>query len=164
MSEQTRFKPKDQGAAQETAFAAAGLVRDEAAQKCSLLEDGYTLTGADYWESDPKSPEIPNGLLHHSLWAPKLCGKWMFAKDMLILEARALVKTVQRLARTRLGKNIRQLMLVDNMGVCLAFDRSRCRNFGLLIQVRRCVAFWLAKSGKDKSDRAVDSERAQQLG
>ena len=101
-----------------------------------------------YWELDPKFPEIPSGLLHRSLWTDKLCGKWMFREDILVLEARALVKVVQRMARTRFGRNIRQLVLVDNMSVCLAFDRSRCRSVGLLIQIRRCVAFCLARGIK----------------
>ena len=36
---------------------------------------------------------------------------------------------------TSYGHSIRQLLLVDNMSVCLAFDRCRARSFPLLLQI-----------------------------
>ncbi len=62
------------------------------------------------------------------------------------MEARALVKSLKRIAMSIFGHDVRQLMLVDNMSVCLAFDRSRARNFPLLVQIRRFASYCLARN------------------
>ena len=62
-----------------------------------------------------------------------------------MLEARALVLGVRRLALTRPGQNTRLLMLCDNMSVVYAFSRCRARSAPLLRQIRRLVAYKLAR-------------------
>ena len=84
-------------------------------------------------------------------------GVWQSAEDILILEARVLVKAIQRLAKTRLGACVRQLFLCDNMSVVLAFERCRSSSFGLLVQIRKFQAYVLA-SGIQVSVRWIPSE------
>ena len=67
----------------------------------------------------------------------------LFLKLML---THALLKSLARIAHTRWGRNIRQLLLVDNMAVALAFDRGRPRNYKMLRIIRKFGAFCLARS------------------
>ena len=64
----------------------------------------------------------------------------------MILEARALVMTIRRLAVTTFGHDLKQVTLVDNMSVCLSFDRSRAQNFLLLNQTRRFSSYLLSRN------------------
>ena len=98
------------------------------------------------WECSPEFREIDGQLLHKHLWTPKLWGSWKHEEHILVLEARALNKALNRVALTKFGKNIRQLMLVDSMSVALRFDRCRSRSFKLLKQVRRYASTCLARN------------------
>ena len=46
-------------------------------------------------------------------------GTWKVSENIVHLEARALLNAMQRFALTRFGTKIRQLFLVDNLGVCV---------------------------------------------
>ena len=48
---------------------------------------------------------------------------WHFNEDISMLEARAMVLIMHRLARTQYGGSIRQLVLCDNLCIVLAFER-----------------------------------------
>lgn len=97
-------------------------------------------------QCSPDFKEIDGQLLHKHLWTPKLWGTWKHEEHILVLEARALNKALNRVAFSKFGKNIRQLMLVDSMSVALSFDRCRSRSFKLLKQVRRYAATCLARN------------------
>ena len=56
------------------------------------------------------------------------------------------MKSLRRIALSTFGYDVRQLLLTDNMSVCLAFDRSRARNHSLLIQIRRFASYCLARN------------------
>ena len=145
--ERTRFKRVGGCDARESALTSAGFVRD------SVTGDWVAgdIPSSEYleksgWSLDRSFPEVPAKLLAKSFWTPKLWGKWEFEEGILTLEARALVKSLKRIAMSIFGHDVRQLLLVDNMSVCLAFDRSRARNFPLLVQIRRFASYCLARN------------------
>ena len=98
----------------------------------------------DAWEIDHDFPEVPAAGLRDSLWQTALSGAWRDDEQILILEARSLVTSFLRILFTRHGWLCRQLGLVDNMSVCLAFERARSGNFGLLVLIRKLYAACLA--------------------
>ena len=74
-------------------------------------------------------------------------GKWQYPAGILELEAKALVKGLRRVALSHFGHDVRQLILTDNMSVCLAFDRSRARSYARLqVQIRKFSAYLLARN------------------
>ena len=64
-------------------------------------------------------PEIPPELLRASRWKTKALGGWQRQEGIFVLEARALLKGLERAAVTRYGKGRRQLPLCDNMSASL---------------------------------------------
>ena len=78
-------------------------------------------------------------------WAEARRGFWKHREHITLLEARTLVKTIRELAHQTFGHDIRQLFLVDNMSVALAFSRSRAHDFALLVQIRRFCAYAIAR-------------------
>ncbi len=143
--ERTRFRRVGGCDARESALTSAGFVRDSVTGAWVAgnvpSSDYLSMSG---WSLDRGFPEIPARYLVRKLWTPKLWGEWEFDEGILTLEARALVKSLKRIAMSIFGHDIRQLMLVDNMSVCLAFDRSRARNFPLLVQIRKFASYCLS--------------------
>ena len=149
--ERDRFRDEDAMSARRSALGAAGLL--EAAGLCvdgppkpvtrSPLEG--ELAGAmgelprQDLELNEDFVEVPARLLRHGLWRSCSWGKWQFAGDIGELEARALTKGLRRGAQTFHGRNLRQLILVDNLGVCLAFNRGRSKSLRILKQIRLSV-------------------------
>jgi len=78
---------------------------------------------------DSQFEEVPDSLLNPQRWKTSRFGTWMWPADISELEARALTMCLQRLCGFENFRNMRQVMIVDNMGVCLAFDRHRARSF-----------------------------------
>ena len=74
-----------------------------------------------------------------------MADRWKFNDSIMILEARAMVKAAKRVSNSRTVSDLRVLILGDNLGVVLAFGRSRARKFELLIQIRRLVSLGLAR-------------------
>ena len=98
--------------------------------------DGAGIPGDNsVWARVLDFKEVPFRLLTKTDWKPVLWGGWDRAEDILVLEARALVKGLIRIALSVFGSDIKQLLLVDNMSVCLAFERCRARSFMLLVQI-----------------------------
>ena len=52
---------------------------------------------------------------------------------------------IRRLALGVFGKQIRQLILVDNMAVCLSVNRSRAKDYRLLRIIRKIQSYCLAR-------------------
>ena len=156
--ERSRFKRCDNHSARESALTSAGFIRDEltGAWKAGNLstEDYLNLSG---WRLDQSFEEVPARLLRKQLWQPKLWGKWRFNEGIIILEARAAVKAMKRIAMSRYGSQTRQLFLLDNMSLTLALERSRSRQYGLLRQVRVFNAYCIAR-GIQPSFRWIPSE------
>lgn len=73
-------------------------------------------------------------------------GKWFHDDDMLVLEGRAVLKSLKHIALTRFGHDLRQLLLCDNMSVVLSFERCRSRNFKLLSLIRQFSAFCFCRN------------------
>ena len=145
--ERGRFKRIGSHSARESALTSAGFVRDEVTRewKAGWLDDDDYLQLSG-WGLNKSFKEVPGRLLSKDLWTPRLWGKWKHEAGILELEARALVKSLRRIAISIFGHDMRQLLLTDNMSVCLAFDRSRARSFPLLKQIRVFSAYCLARN------------------
>ena len=152
--ERARFKRVGSHQARESALTGAGFVKDRSGRWHAAAfgeenpEEGPDTTADVHegWEVDPEFPEVPPAGLRTDLWEARLWGPWHHVEDILVLEARVLVKSMRRVAVSVFGRNIRQLFLVDNMSVCLSFARSRCRDFKLLVQIRKFSAYCLARN------------------
>ena len=111
----------------------------------------------DTLETDADFPELPLAMLDQRLWQPCGCGRWKFEDNIVRLEARALLKSVIRLALIRFGKFLCQLIFCDNMSVVLAFNRCRAKDYRLLCVIRQFQAYSLARHLR-VSIRRVPSE------
>eukprot|EP00435_Cladocopium_sp_Y103_P029361 s335_g7.t1 len=145
--ERSRFRKLGAHSARDSALTSAGFVKDEVTglwrDRAIGDEEYLQLAG---WSLNKDFQEIPAYLLKRELWTPRLWGRWDFHENILVLEGRALVKSLKRIALTKFGCHIRQLLLVDNLSVALSFDRCRCRDFKLLRQIRRFCAYLLARN------------------
>ena len=145
--ERGRFKKLGSHSARNVALTNAGFVRDEVTREWRAgMLDADEFLEISGWKLNPGFKDVPGHLLHRDEWAPRLWGKWKFKSGILELEARALVKSLKRIAMSVFGHDIRQLLLTDNMSVCLSFDRCRAKNFALLKQVRIFGAYCLARN------------------
>ena len=66
--------------------------------------------------------------------------KWTFEDDILLREARALLRGLQVMVCAEHVRNARVLCLTDSMSCALAFERRRARNFVLLVQIRNLTS------------------------
>jgi len=117
------------------------LSEEEAAGVEAALPDEVT-------QVDDSFPEVPHWMLEPERWHVTMSGTWQWESYITELEARALVQNLRRLSCCEDFRNLRQLMLADNMSVVLAFDRHRAREFRLLVQVRRYAAYQLVRNVK----------------
>ncbi|CAK0860257.1 unnamed protein product, partial [Prorocentrum cordatum] len=132
--------PAARRGARKAALEAAGFWRD-ADGEWRLAEGAIDSDEqAAAWEADPSFPEVPAAGLASSRWRTKQVQRWRFEEGILIQGARALVMGVRRIAQSVFGAACRQLILSDNMSVVLSFNRSRAKEFALLVQVRRLTA------------------------
>lgn len=107
--ERGRFRRIGPHSARESALTDAGFVRDEVTSEWVAGE----LTNDDYlelsgWSLNKSFREVPGRLLHKELWTPRLWGKWEHPAGILELEARALVKSLRRIAVSVFGHDVRQ--------------------------------------------------------
>ncbi|CAK0810365.1 unnamed protein product, partial [Prorocentrum cordatum] len=147
--ERSRFRRLGGLPARASALAAAGFVYSPTTARWQVNDekerDPSDVQEAGAWEMRKDFPEIPGALLHGDRWRLILHGKWAYSEDILILEARVLVKAVARVCNCVPGGFCRVLLLGDNMSVILACERFRARSFGLLVQIRRIAAYALAR-------------------
>ena len=93
------------GQARQHAAAAAGFSIDEAtglisAEPC--LEDAED---EDHrWVVDPSFPEVPAESLNAERWRLVLADRWLFSDNILILEARAVLKAALRITHSNYGR------------------------------------------------------------
>ena len=122
-SERSRFKLLPNGSARASALSQAGLY--------DLLQ---AVDKGNEWVIDKKFAEIPSSILYYSKCS--VCGSGIFVhqEDIGILEARAMVKSLEQFLYYPGYYGHRLLMLGDNLGVVLSFARSRARNFEILLQ------------------------------
>ena len=147
ISERSRFKRLGAHSAREHALSAAGLKR--------LDSGSWVASEAEGWEDDLKSfsvkgsfPEVPKEGLRESLWKTCVLGPWIRKEKIFLLEARSVVRSIQRVCNSVYGHDCRCLFLGDNMGVILSFARSRSSDFETLVQVRKGCAYLLARNVK----------------
>ena len=156
--EKSRFRRTESHRARESALSAAGFYQETSTGKWLAGEiDSEEYLSNVGWECSSDFREIDAQLLHRHLWTPKSWGTWKHEEHIVILEARALNKALDRVAYTRYGHDIRQLFLVDSMSIALSFDRCRSRSFKLLRQIRRFASLCLARN-LDPHVRWIPSE------
>ncbi|CAK0906248.1 unnamed protein product, partial [Prorocentrum cordatum] len=104
------------GLARQHAFESAGfllnsetgeVVRDAEGAPRRLDSELLDILNSERWECDPAFPEVPHELLHDSHWKTVMADRWVFADDILRLEARALVKAASRAAHSQPVKDCR---------------------------------------------------------
>ncbi|CAK0871913.1 unnamed protein product [Prorocentrum cordatum] len=132
LPERARFRSALGRPARESALAAANLARDSSGALCSFEgmknPDSLASDPLSSWELDPGFAEVPWQWLRKGAWETVRSGVWRFAEDILILEARALVKSIQRLAKTahgrasQAGRHLSALDERDANGLDLAGD------------------------------------------
>ena len=143
--ERSRFRRSDFHSARESALVAAGFSKTGHGWAPIDSESMQKLQQAG-WSVDPGFPEVPAAGLRRELWTPKLWGRWFHKEGILILEARTLLKSLKRVAFTRMGHTLRQLFLCDNMSVVLAVERFRAKNFKLLVIIREIASICMARN------------------
>ena len=96
--------------------------------------------------ADPTFAEVPPAMTDEQKWT--VVGGWKFAEveDIMVLEARALLRGLERVTRTRFGRNLRQVIFADNLGLVLSVGRWRCRSFKILVILRRMAAWCLSRN------------------
>ena len=81
------------------------------------LEEGrlleQSLAKKDYI-IDESFSEVPARLMAHPLWSTCFSGIWQYMENIGVLEARALVASLRRIALTFFGRDVKQVLLVDN--------------------------------------------------
>ena len=143
--ERTRFRRCAGHSARESALVAAGFELKDATWLRSCRSNLQLLDEAG-WELDRGFPEVPAAGLVRRLWSPTMWGRWTHKEGILTLEARTVLKTLRRIALTRYGHSIRQLLLCDNMSVVLSIERFRSKNFKLLIIIRKIAAYCFSRN------------------
>ena len=125
VGDRERFRRVGSHKARESALAAAGLYREGVVWKVSASGVDDELECGGEWSAVDLFEEVPAAGLRKELWMPKFWGSWRHSENVLILEARALLMSMRRIALTLFGHSTRQLFLCDNMSVVLSFDRCR---------------------------------------
>jgi len=135
--ERDRFRLASVVGARASAFKAAGLEEESDGTWIKVGSDGV-------WEQDAQFPEVDWRQLGAGKWEKVTSGSWRYEFETItIREARALLHAVERIGHSRYGFGVRQLVLVDNLGVALSFTRCRAKNKMLLYLVRRSCAIRL---------------------
>ena len=141
--ERARFRRKAGHSARESVLQAAGFIY-EGGRWEKIHETGSNLDSE--WEVVDSFLEVPSCFLRREFWVPKMWGKWRHDDNILVLEGRAVLKSLKHIALTRFGHDVRQLVLCDNMSVVLSFERCRSKNFRLLSLIRRFSALCLSRN------------------
>lgn len=89
--------------------------------------------------------EVPAAELRESLWHVVRGGVWRHREDIMVLEARAVVKAVERLSACAPSADRRCLFLADNMSLVLSLERGRSTSFPVLVRLRKVVACALCR-------------------
>ncbi len=98
---------------------------------------------SEEWSQVRDFPEVDLKLLQKRHWSVLISQPWQFSQDILLGEARALLRSLQVLVSVHRVRDRRILCLSGNMSCVLAFERRRARNFRLLVQIRKLTAICL---------------------
>ena len=90
--------------------------------------------------------EVPHEMLDPKDWETLCARPYNHAEDTTPLEARAVLRGLEGIAFTELGRNLRQLMLCDNLGLTFAIERWRTRSYKTLMVIRRIAGVSLARN------------------
>ena len=147
-SERARFRRVSSHSARESALQSAGFMNDQHGRWTNPhgdeCQDALAQAG---WSIDDGFKEVPSGGLVRRLWHSTMHGRWAYTEDILVLEARAVLKGIKRALLTRYGHDIRQLALCDNLAAVLTFERCRSRNYYQVLKVlRQFGAFCFARN------------------
>ena len=143
--ERSRFRRTSGHSARASALQAAGLELNAGLWTKSNVSAAKKLAESG-WEVDEGFAEVPAAGLRRPLWSPKIWGKWSYPDNILLLEAKTVLKGIKRILLTRFGHDMRQLVLCDNMSVVLSIERCRARNYRLLVVIRKIAAFCFARN------------------
>ena len=121
--ERSRYRLKA-GAARAHAAESLGLAIDASgkivAADVDVLRDGGELAAgpggidadeASRWEGNPDVPEVPLAFLAQDDWREVCADRWWFDEGIIYLEARALVRAIERCATSSFGRDVRCLFL-----------------------------------------------------
>ena len=108
-------------------------------------------------EVDSSFIDVDPKLLQQDNWKCLWRTPVRFKEPIHQIEARSILGAVKHRSRDSNKHSHRIVILNDNMGVCLAFQKGRCSNFGLLRIIRRVSAHLLC-TGIRLSVRWVPSE------
>ena len=117
----------------------AKLVATPLESACCCLLCQHLWIRCVYWEMAQVTdfPEVELRLLQKRDWRVVISQKCKFGDDMMLCEARALLRGLQVMVCAERVRNARILCLTDSMSCALAFERRRARNFKLLEQIRK---------------------------
>ena len=124
----------------------------ERSEGWDTLNDVRTVVGGteldddlDNYVADDDFPEIPDDLLLPSKWYTVKMGKWKYTTEHITLkEAKALLIAIRRLSRSKLNRNKRHLILLDNLALVFAVGKGRAHSFELLRVLQRIAAVCLS--------------------
>ena len=142
--ERSRFRRVGPHSARESALQAAGFARSNGGRWTLPSSGAKAIEGR--LDVNDGFHEIPAAGLRRELWNPVLHGRWSFKEDILVLEARAVLKGIRRVLMTRYGHDMRQLVLCDNLSAVLTFECCRSRNFTVLRVLREFRAYCFARN------------------
>ena len=104
-------------------------------------------------------PEVNAELLDFKRWTPRVWGARQYKENILLLEARVLLKAVRRIVLSNFGGFARLIFLGDNLGVILAVERCRATKIPAFenhqTYQRLCLRSW------KQAVFSVDHERDQ---
>ena len=95
------------------------------------------------WSQVTDFPDVGLRLLQKRHWRVVISQKWKFGDDILLCEARTLLRGLQVMVCAEHVRNARILFLTDSTSCALACERRRARNFKLLLQIRKLTALCL---------------------
>ena len=93
-------------------------------------------------------PEVSKEILEEGVWHDVVASPWKFVEPICMLEARAGLLVVRRLARSTQNFGRKHLVLGDSMGAILSYSKGRASDFRLLCMNRRIAALSVAANFK----------------
>ncbi|CAK0837412.1 unnamed protein product [Prorocentrum cordatum] len=96
------------------------------------------------WIEREGFPEVPFEVCQKGHWKTVYAGRFRYCEYIGVLEGRAFLWALRRVARYPECHGARRLFLVDNYGLALALTKGRATSFGFLQVCRRSAAIQLA--------------------
>ncbi|CAE7763388.1 NHX3 [Symbiodinium sp. CCMP2456] len=113
-----------------------------------VFEDPLTVKPDDDLQpglfANPNFVEVPRPLLKPERWQQLWNAPFVGKEPIHVLECRSVLAAVKHMCRDSRKHGCRFLVLNDNMGVCLAVQKGRAGDFGLIRLIRRISAHTLA--------------------